>query len=251
MNLKNVFKVWRRNWLVFKRTWLVTSFWVVLEPLMYLGAIGFGLGSFVQQINGKSYIDFYYPGLLCNTAIMVSYFEATYGSYTKLIYQKLFQVLSLSPLKPKEILLGELLWCASKGFIGVIGVFVIASLFGLNTFKMFLTLPILFLICVIFAGFGLIMTSLAKNYDSFIYSSSGIIIPLSLISGIYFPIEQMPLPIRWAASLSPITHALGVIRGIQAWNFNYWMIGQLAILLLFAGFSLRFMFKSFARKFDF
>ena len=57
-------QVWRRNFLFFRKTFLVSVFWTVLEPTMYLLAIGFGLGRFVEQIENLTFIEFYYPGLL-------------------------------------------------------------------------------------------------------------------------------------------------------------------------------------------
>jgi hypothetical protein len=58
--------------LFFKKTFFVTLFWTVIEPLIYLGAFGFGFGRYVPPIEGLPFIDFYYPGLLCSTAMMVA-----------------------------------------------------------------------------------------------------------------------------------------------------------------------------------
>ena len=101
--------VWFRNFLFFKKTFFVSIFWTVIEPLMYLGALGYGFGRYVPPIEGLSFLDFYFPGLLCSTAMMVSYFESTYPNYTKLTYQKTFSTIMLTPLTYKDILLGEIL----------------------------------------------------------------------------------------------------------------------------------------------
>lgn len=207
-------QVWLRNFLFFRKTFLVSLFWTVLEPLMYLVAIGFGLGRFVEQIENLTFIEFYYPGLLASTAMMVSYFESTYPNYTKLTYQKTFVTMLLTPLNPNQILFGEILWAATKGFIGVCGVIFVSMLFGLFKMQILVALPILFLLCLVFAAFGLIMTSTAKNYDSFIFSTSGLIIPMSLISGTYFSIESAPTLVKGLAQLLPLTHAVALTRTI-------------------------------------
>ena len=181
---------------------------------MYLVAIGFGLGRYVEQIENLSFVEFYYPGLLASTAMMVSYFESTYPNYTKLTYQKTFITMLLTPLNPDQILFGEILWAATKGFIGVCGVIFISMLFGLFKIQILFALPILFLLCLVFASFGLIMTSTAKNYDSFIFSTSGLIIPMSLISGTYFSIQSAPTLVRGLAQLLPLTHAISLVRTI-------------------------------------
>lgn len=225
MKFKNLFelptvessalKVWSRNYLYFKRTWLVSLFWVVLEPVIYLGAIGFGLGSFVNNMGGVSYVEFFFPALLCTTGMMVSFFESTYGSYTKLTHQKTYATIMLTRIGPEEIIAGELLWAATKGFFGVLGVLLVAMFFGLvDTYRIIFVLPILFLLCSLFACIGMFFTSIARNYDSFIYSTSGLIVPMSLLSGTYFPLEQLPSGIRYLAYAFPLTHGVAAVRAV-------------------------------------
>lgn len=213
-------QVWLRNFLFFRKTFLVSVFWTVLEPTMYLMAIGFGLGRFVEQIENLTFIEFYYPGLLASTAMMISYFESTYPNYTKLVYQKTFSTMLLTPLNPNQILFGEILWGATKGFIGVCGVMLVSLFFGLFKVQILMTLPILFLLCLVFSAFGMIMTSTARNYDSFIFSTSGLIIPMSLISGTYFSIQNAPVFVQGLAQLLPLTHAVTLTRTLLYRKFE-------------------------------
>lgn len=227
-------QVWRRNFLFFRKTFLVSVFWTVLEPTMYLVAIGFGLGRFVEQIENLTFIEFYYPGLLASTAMMVSYFESTYPNYTKLVYQKTFSTMLLTPLNPSQIVFGEILWGATKGFIGVCGVVFVSLFFGLFKMQILIALPILFLLCLVFSAFGMIMTSTAKNYDSFIFSTSGLIIPMSLISGTYFSIENAPVLVKGLAKILPLTHAVTLTRTLLYRKFeNSDVIGIVILLLYF------------------
>ncbi len=241
-------QVWLRNFLFFRKTFLVTLFWTTLEPLMYLAAIGFGLGRFVEQIEGLSFIEFYYPGLLASTAMMVSYFESTYPNYTKLTYQKTYLTMLLTPLNPNQILFGEILWAATKGFIGVCGVILISLLFGLFKAEVYLVLPVLFLLCLIFAAFGMIVTSLAKNYDSFIFSTSGLIIPMSLISGTYFSIADMPIFIRSIAQIFPLTHAVSLTRTILYRQVSLMSLVDIGILIVYFVVFALIAKKLFSRK---
>lgn len=214
-------RVWARNFLYFRKTWTVSLFWILLEPLMYLGAIGFGLGAFVSNMEGHSYIDFFFPGLLCSTGMMVTFFEGTYGSFTKLTHQRTYATIMLTRVGPEEIAYGELAWAATKGYISVIGVAIVASFFGLvESWRIFPALLVLMLLCWLFASLAMIMTSIARNYDSFIYSTSGLIVPMSLLSGTYFPIDQLPNSVKWISYLFPLTHAVQAVRGIlqNGWN---------------------------------
>ncbi len=194
---------------------MVSLFWIVLEPVIYLGAIGFGLGAFVDNMEGLSYIEFFFPALLSTTAMMVAFFEGTYGNYTKLTHQKTYATIMLTRVGPEEIVAGELLWAASKGFFGVVGVTMVAMFFGLiDSYRIILALPILFLLSSLFSCIGMIFTSFARNYDSFIYSTSGLIVPMSLLSGTYFPLEQLPVGLRYVAYLFPLTHGVSAVREV-------------------------------------
>lgn len=207
-----MFKVWLRNFLFFKKTFLVSLFWTTLEPLMFLGAFGFGFGHYISSIEGMSFLQFYFAGLLCTTAMMVSYFESTYPNYTKLTHQKTYAAMLLTPVSINQIFFGEMLWSATKGFLGVLGVFLISSVFGLFNVKFFTIAPVLFLLSLVFAAFGMIMISIAKNYDSFIFSTSGIIVPLSMISGTYFSLDEIPYYLKSAAYFFPLAHAVNLVR---------------------------------------
>lgn len=228
-------RVWSRNFLYFRKTWTVSLFWVLLEPLMYLGAIGFGLGTFVANIGGHSYVDFFFPGLLCSTGMMVAFFEGTYGSFTKLTHQRTYATIMLTRIGPEEIALGELLWAGTKGYFSVCGVALVAAVFGLiDTWRIVPALAILLLLCWLFASLAMIVTSIARNYDSFIYSTSGFIIPMSLFSGTYFPIEQLPGGLKYAAYLFPLTHAVQAVRGILQDGFTV-AVGIHTLVLLVLG----------------
>lgn len=242
-------KVWQRNFLYFKKTWLVSLFWIVLEPVIYLGAIGFGLGAFVNNMGGMSYIEFFFPALLCTTAMLVAFFEGTYGNYTKLTHQRTYATIMLTRVGPEEIVAGELLWAASKGFFGVMGVTIVAIFFGLiDSYKIILALPVLFLLSCLFSCVGMMFTSIARNYDSFIYSTSGLIVPMSLLSGTYFPLEQLPSGLRYVAYLFPLTHAVAAVRGILHQGNPLWIAAHVLILLVLTWICMNVAFVRIRKK---
>ena len=225
--------IWFRNFLQFKRTILVSLFWVILEPLMYLGAIGFGVGSYINNINGQSYIDFFFPGLLCSTAMMVPFFEGTYTNYTKLTYQKLYNHMLLTKMTPQEIIFGEILWSTSKGAFGIAGLSLIGLMMGLvQDWKFIFVLLILLLTSWLFSSIAMLITSFARNYDSFIYATSGFLIPMTLISGIYFPINQQPLLLQIVSLILPLSHSVELCRAILAGEFRFGFYLHLAYLLI-------------------
>jgi lipooligosaccharide transport system permease protein len=244
-----VIQIWSRNFLFFKKTFIVSLFWTVFEPLMYLAAFGFGFGRYISPMEDLSFIDFYFPGLLCSSVMMVSYFESTYPNYTKLTYQKTFATILLTPLSVSQILLGEVLWASTKGLIGALGIMLVSILFGLATFKFVLILPVLFLLSLIFSAFGLMIVSVAKNYDSFIFSTSGFIIPLSLISGTYFSLTDMPQLVQWLAYVFPLSHAVLLVRHILYNQINLMPdIFHFLFLIVYAVLTIIISRKLFSKK---
>ena len=171
--LNGVFNVWMRNFILFRRLWMVNLFWIVIEPLILLVAIGYGVGSFVSNIQGISYIDFFFPALLCISSMMVSFFESTYGNFSKLTYQNTYSSMILAPLNPTQIAFGEILWAASKGTLSAIGVTVLAGIFGkLDTWMLIPAMGIIFISSFMFASCGLLVTTYVKNYDEIIFPTS-------------------------------------------------------------------------------
>ncbi|MGZ3774175.1 MAG: ABC transporter permease [Pseudobdellovibrionaceae bacterium] len=243
------FQVWSRNFLYFKKTWLVSLFWIVIEPVFYLGSIGFGLGAFVNNMGGMSYIEFFFPALLASTAMMISFFESTYGNYTKLTHQRTYATIMLTRVGPEEIVAGELLWAASKGFFGVLGVVIVSLFFGLiDSYRILLALPILFILSALFSCIGMIFTSFAKNYDSFIYSTSGLIVPMSLLSGTYFPLDQMPVGLRYVSYLFPLTHAVAAVRQVLHKGPTVVVAFHVGLLLLMTWICMNISFYRIRRK---
>jgi lipooligosaccharide transport system permease protein len=224
-------RVWRRNFLYFKATIGTSLFWACIEPVMYLFAVGYGLGGFIGPMEGARYVDFFFPALLCTTAMNISFFESTYASFTKLQHQKTFSTMMLSRLSADEIAIGEIIWGASKGFFSVLAVLIVASFFGLiKSWLILSAILILAVSCLFFSAFGFLMTTVARNYDSFIYVISGVIVPMSLFSGTYFPLARFPQYLKWIAYLSPLTHVVLPVRHLAEGQWDNWEWVHVAVL---------------------
>jgi lipooligosaccharide transport system permease protein len=237
MKLKNKFsksalKVWQRDFLFYKKTWVVSLMWTIFEPMMYLGAIGYGLGFYVQGIQGQSYPEFFFSGILCSTAMMVPFFEGTYSNFTKLTWQKTYSTILMTKISAEDVVLGELLWSASKGIFGVLGVSLVGLALGLVQNLHFVSaLLILALTCWVFSCFAMCMTSLVKNYDQFVYFNSGLIVPMSLLCGVYFPVEQLPAFLKFIVWLLPLTYSTTALRLAFAGDYNLMFLICVLVLL--------------------
>ncbi len=244
-----VFVVWSRNFLQFKKSLGVNLFWIVLEPLFYLIALGYGLGSLISSVEGESYADFFFPALLCITTMLVPFFECTYGAYTKLSHTKLFKTYLLTPISPQEILAGEVFWAASKGLMSALGVALVAAFFGhVQSFMILPALLVLFLNSLFFASLGIVVTTYVQNYDGIIYPTSGIIMPMSLFAGTYFPIESLSLWIQIPIYFLPLSHAVQLVRDLMNHHWNYFMLGHLLILAALVFFTYKWALHRFLGK---
>lgn len=234
--------VWLRNFLYFRYTLWVSLLWVVVEPLLFFAAIGHILGSLIGTVNGQPYAVFFAPALMAASGMLVSFFEGAFGCYTKLSKQRTYHIMLLTPLKPQDIAIGEIAWAASKGFMSVLAVALVAYLQGmLNTWMVFPALLILFLFCWLIAALGLVLATSARHYDGFIYAQTGLIMPMYLFSGTFFPLSLMSEPVRNLAYLLPLTHAVEISRDLLAGHWEHSMLIHVGVIV-----SMAFFFTNWA-----
>lgn len=247
---KNVFNVWRRNFIQFIRFWSTNFFWVLFEPLVVITAIGYGLGAYVANIQGVSYLDFFFPGFICVTSMTVAFFEATYGNFSKLTYQRVYSAMIQTPIEPEDIVWGEALWAATKGTLSGLGVAIIVAIFGNIEILMVLpSLLVIFLSSFVFAVGGLYVIAIVKNYDGIIYPTCGLIVPMSLLSGTYFPIDQLPSLLKYLIYIFPLTHTVVIVRGFFLGGTLWWeYLLHFLFLILLSSFLLKLASKKITRK---
>lgn len=223
MKLKSIRSIWLRNFTLFIRTWKINIFWSLFEPLVLVFAIGYGLGAFVSNIQGVSYFDFFFPGFLCASAMTIAFFDATYGNFSKLNYQGIYSSMIRTPLRIQDIVLGEAIWSASKATVSIAIVAFIVGLFSQVQFLLLIpALLVVFLSSLFFSCLGIYAISSVKNYDSLIYFTGGFIVPMSLLCGTYFPIEELPKFLQYAVYLLPLTHAVALVRGLFLGGLQWW-----------------------------
>jgi lipooligosaccharide transport system permease protein len=245
---RDLLRVWYRNFFYFKKRWMVSFFWIALEPTIVLASLGFGLGSYVKDIDGRPYSDFFFPGLLCSTAMFVSFFEATYANLGKLRFQNIYITMLHAPLAAEDIALGEILWSATKGTLSAAALGVFGLLLGLINASLFPSLVVVFILCWFFASLGTIMITLVRSYDDVIYPTSGLIVPMSLFCGVYFPIEPLSIFFKIFIYALPLTHAVNLVRHLSFGTLAPWDGLHLLTLLIFAMLTTNVAVARFSRQ---
>lgn len=221
-----VWKVWQRNFDVFMKTFKVNFFPPLLEPIFYLVALGFGLGVFVQDIEGLRYIQFIAPALVAISIMNSSFFECTYGSFVRMYYQKTFDAIIATPISIEEVIAGELLWGATRSLISSSIVLAVVGAFGLISSPLFLLIPIIaFAGGLMFSALAMCFTALAPNIDFFNYPGFLFITPMFLLSGTFFPLTSLPEFMQiFARAVLPLTQTVDLSRAL--------MLGKLGTSLL-------------------
>lgn len=224
-----ILHVWLRNFHVYKKTWKIAFLPPLLEPLLYILAFGLGLSTMVGELNiaGKpiTYTGFIAPALIAVAIMHNSFFETTYNSFVRMYYQKTYDALLATPLNLEEIILGEMLWAATKSLIAAILMGTVLSLCGLLTFPGSLLIPfcaILGGLC--FAAMGMICTALVPGIETFNIPIFLGITPMFLFSGTFFPLQNLPGWAQTVAQFLPLTHLVRLVRsaGLQLWSNDLW-----------------------------
>jgi lipooligosaccharide transport system permease protein len=224
-----VWTVWQRDFDVFRRLFWVNFAVPMLEPILYLLALGFGLGLFVREIQGVSYSRFIAPGLVSGAIMYGAFFECSYVSFVRMYYQKTFDAIIATPVNLEEVVAGEILWGATRSVINASVVFLVVSAFGLTSpLLVFAILPLAFLGGFLFASLGMISTALVPAIEHFNYPFFLFITPMLLFSGTFFPIEVLPRAVQaFSFALFPLAHIVRVARALTLSRLDWSLLRNL------------------------
>lgn len=234
-------RVWQRNLMVYRRTWLINFMVPLLEPLFYLLAFGIGFSGLIGNVDyaGKtmSYVAFIAPALLAIAMMFNAFYETTFASFVRMYYQKTFDALLATPLSLEEVITGEIVWGATKAILASALMLVIIGLFGLIRFpEGLLILPLAFLGGMAFGALGMYVTALTPSIDMFNLPIFLLITPLFLFSGTFFPVAGLPGWGQIVAQVSPLYHLVELSRLTTEGHMEANPIFSLTYLLLFATF---------------
>lgn len=225
---------------VYKRTWQGSLFSRFVSPLLFLLAMGLGLGSLVDAasggVDGVPYLAFVAPGMVAVQAMMTAVSESTYPVYGLFTWNRMYHSMLATPLRVSDLLLGHLTVVAAQGTVAAAAFVLVAALFGsFSSVWVVLAVPIGLLVTLAFAIplFG--FTARAKGDSSFNVVYRLVITPLMLFSGVFFPVDRLPFALEVLAWLTPLWHGVELTRGAATGDFSAVDLVHLAVLLLFIG----------------
>lgn len=240
MKIIRAYRVWQRNFTVYTKRYKSSMVLNFVEPVLYLVALGFGLGAFVKDIQGVPYIKFIAPGLIASSTMFASSFECTYGTYIRLTYQKTFDAILATPINIDDLVTGEIMWGAAKGTLYGTTIMIVISAFSLvDSFYIVLAVPFIFITGLIFAEIAVIASATVPGIDSFNYFNTLFMTPMFLFSGIFFPVDTLPSIVSKISFFTPLYHLVNISRsfasghpGLAGWDI-VWLIVVAAFLAPF------------------
>lgn len=205
-----------RNWTVYRKDLVANISPTVADPALIMVSLGFGLGAYLTNVEGMSYMQYLAPGLTVATALFTSFFESSYGFFVRMTYENVFKAMLTTPIGVREVVFGEMIWVGLKGAVMAICVAIVLAVFGMmaNPFYIPLLALVGFLVALPCGAMGLLATALVNNINQFQTVYSFIIAPLYFLSGIFFPISQMAGPVRIVAEFFPLIHGVKLAQAI-------------------------------------
>jgi lipooligosaccharide transport system permease protein len=241
--------VFLRNLLVWRKLAIPSLVGNIAEPLMWLVAFGYGLGSLVGSVTVQSatgstqvsYILFLASGSICMSAMNAASFEALYSAFSRMHVQKTWDGIMNAPVQLDDIVLAEMLWAAFKALFTVTAILLVMLALGIShSPKLLLAWPVLLGVGITFSCLALIFNALAKGYDFFTYYFTLFLTPMMFLSGIFFPLEQLPSFVRVIATWMPLSNAVELVRPLfmDQWPSQPWRHGLVLLVYTVAGFWL-------------
>ena len=212
-------RVLQRNLLVYRRTWRGSLFGSFLTPLLYLTAMGIGLGQLMASggsdlLGGVPYLDFLGPGILASSCMQTASFESTFPIMGKIAWRRNYEAILATPIEVHHLLIGELSWIGFRLTTMATAFMIVLTLFGIPRSPLaLLAIPAAVLTGVAFAAPIMGFAATRHNDAGFAPLFRFIINPLFLFSGTFFPVSQLPDVVEWVAAATPLYHGVALVRG--------------------------------------
>jgi lipooligosaccharide transport system permease protein len=225
---------------VYRRTWKGSVFMSFVSPVLFLAAMGLGLGSLISRgpvptVDGVSYLVFIAPGLLAASAMQSAYVETTYPIMARIQWTRTYEGMLATPIAVLDLLVGEFGWLTFRLALGSCAFFLVMLLFGtIHSVLAILAILAAVLNGLAFAAPIFAWTATRRTDQSFALIGRFLITPLFLLGGVFFPLHQLPQLLQGIAWLTPLAHGVALARGLSLGVLAPSAGLHLAVLLAYA-----------------
>ena len=227
--------VWRRHFLVWRKLALPSILGNLGEPLIMLFGLGYGLGAVMGEMGGTSYFAFLASGFVASSTMYAASFEALFSAFSRMHVQKTWEAIVNAPMTLDDVLLGEWMWATTKALAAALCMLLVVAVFGYARSPLALAaIPAAVLVALAFGGMGLAINALANGYDFFSYYMTLVLTPMMMLSGVFFPVTQMPDAIQVLAMVLPLYHGVEMVRPFLSGAMPDQLLLHVAVLLGYA-----------------
>ena len=207
-------------WTWYRRNWRATFVSSVLMPLMFLGAMGFGLGSQIRPgpvTEGLPYVVYLAPAMLVSLAVQVAAGESSFPVLGSFKWDQRYFAITATPISPDQLVLGQIAWVALRVLVSGLAYLAVAALFGAFTsVGVLLAVPVSVLTGL---SFGTWVAALAATVNdegnAFGNMFRFVVVPMTLFAGTFYPISQLPAWSRPLAWVTPAWHGNELARAAE------------------------------------
>jgi lipooligosaccharide transport system permease protein len=213
-----VVRVLEREWVVWRALWLGSVFSFVVAPILFLGAMGLGLGQLVKQgggnVAGVSYLEFVTPGLMAASAVMSAAGESLWPVMAGVKWLGTYHAAVSTPIDSADVYGGKVAWTGLRTALSASIFLVVATIIGgvPSSWGIF-AIPATILGALAIAAPLAAWAVLQDSDGPFAVVMRIVVFPLFLFSGTFFPVSRLPNSIEWIAFFSPLWHAVELARG--------------------------------------
>lgn len=227
--------VWRRNFLVWRKLAIPSILGNLADPLIMLFGLGYGLGAVLGNMGGTSYFAFLAAGFVASSTMYAATFESLFSAFSRMHVQKTWDAILNAPMTLEDVVAGEWAWAATKSLAAGACMLAVIAVFGYASSPLALAaIPVVALVGLAFSGVGLSINALATGYDFFSYYMTLVLTPMMMLSGVFFPVEQLPAAVQLAAQALPLYHGVALARPLLAGEVPQAILLHVAVLLAYA-----------------
>jgi lipooligosaccharide transport system permease protein len=227
--------VWRRELSIFKKYWATTSFAALFEPSFMLVTFGVGFGSLVARVAGYRYMDFVATGIVGIATLFTSVFPAMFNTYIRRTFQHSYDAMLAAPVDVHELVAGEASWTSIKSGVFSCAPVLVGIAFGLRVSAGMLVIPLITcLTASVFCLFGMWVSTFVPSINSFDFVITGIVTPVMLVAGTFFPVSSLPGWARVAAHVNPLYHCVALVRDAVFGFHPLDDLGHVGVLIAFS-----------------
>ena len=222
--------LWEK-WVEFKFEWFKITCSSLVSPLMYMIALGWGLG-YSSSVTDRPYIDFLVPGIIAMTTMNTSFTAVGTTLNVQRLFERSFDHVIISPTPMSAYIFGQMLGGALRGMYSGVMILLLSFPFGAT---MNIT-PVFFLVMLLngmaFSALGVLASTLAKTHADVGRFSTFLILPMTFLCNTFFPLDKIPPVIKTIIQIMPLTNASGALRAIAYGNKA--SVLNIAVLAIYA-----------------